>query len=239
MTKLSVNINKIATLRNARGENNPDVIHAALNCIKFGANSITVHPRPDERHIKYKDVFLLRDALSSYLNIEGYPSEKFINLIKEIRPNLCTLVPDKINAITSCAGWNIMENKIFLKKIIDILHSYNVKVSIFIEPDINQVLYAKKINADVVELYTKKYADLYLDEKENAIKDYYNASIMAKNIGIRVNAGHDLNITNIEFFCKNIQYLHEVSIGHAIICDSIYYGLQNTISMYKKCIEIK
>ncbi len=232
MIKLSVNINKIATLRNSRGENNPNVLDIAKKCIDYGASGITMHPRPDGRHIKYKDVKEIIKHINSEINVEGYPSKEFISLMKDVQPTQCTLVPDDIHDITSNSGWDIKNNISFLTNTIDLLKSYNIRSSIFIDPIDEHVKYAKLINADRIELYTKQYADNFCKDKHDAIKNYIKVSYFANKIGIGINAGHDLNLDNLNFFCKNINNLLEVSIGHALICDSINYGLEKTIHLY-------
>ena len=232
MTKLSVNINKIATLRNARGENIPDLIKSATDIINFGADGITVHPRPDERHIEYQDVIELSKILKKEFNIEGNPNDKFINLVKDVRPTQVTLVPDSIEAITSNSGWNTKENFSFLKDIVEELKSYSIRVSVFVDPDLEMIEYAKKISADRIELFTGQYAKLFIKDKEKAIKPYIECSNFAEQINIGVNAGHDLNQENLKYFKDSINNLLEVSIGHALICESIYEGLEKTIKSY-------
>ncbi len=232
MTKLSVNINKIATLRNARGENIPDLIKSATDIINFGADGITVHPRPDERHIEYQDVIELSKIIKKEFNIEGNPNNKFINLVKDVRPTQVTLVPDSIEAITSNSGWNTKENFSFLKDIVEELKSYSIRVSIFVDPDLEMIEYAKKISADRIELFTGQYAKLFIKDKEKAIKPYIECSNFAEQINIGVNAGHDLNQENLKYFKDSINNLLEVSIGHALICESIYEGLEKTIKSY-------
>ena len=232
MTKLSVNINKIATLRNARGENIPDLIKSATDIINFGADGITVHPRPDERHIEYQDVIELSKIIKKEFNIEGNPNDKFINLVKDVRPTQVTLVPDSIEAITSNSGWNTKENFSFLKDIVEELKSYSIRVSIFVDPDLEMIEYAKKISADRIELFTGQYAKLFIKDKEKAIKPYIECSNFAEQINIGVNAGHDLNQENLKYFKDSMNNLLEVSIGHALICESIYEGLEKTIKSY-------
>ncbi len=232
MAKLSVNINKIATLRNARGENIPDLINSAIDIINFGADGITVHPRPDQRHIKYQDVIELSKIQKKEFNIEGNPNDKFINLVKDVRPAQVTLVPDSNEAITSNSGWNTKENFSFLKDIVEELKSYSIRVSIFVDPDLEMIEYAKKISADRIELFTGQYAKLFIKDKEKAIKPYIECSNFAEQINIGVNAGHDLNQENLKYFKDSINNLLEVSIGHALICESIYEGLEKTIKSY-------
>ena len=237
MTRLSVNINKVATLRNARGENNPDVVAFALHCEAVGAEGITVHPRPDERHIRRSDVRALREVISTEFNMEGYPSEEFLNLVEENRPAQATLVPDKPDQLTSSAGWDVIGNKEFLKDIIDRLHRCGVRVSIFIAADPAQVRAAKEVGADRVELYTKPYADLYPADPERAIAPFIAASEEARAIGIGMNAGHDLSLENLAYFYRHMPHLQEVSIGHALICDALYLGIDETIRRYLACLR--
>ncbi|MCC6720819.1 MAG: pyridoxine 5'-phosphate synthase [Bacteroidia bacterium] len=233
MTKLSVNINKIATLRNSRGGKLPDVIKAAIDCQAYGADGITVHPRPDQRHIKYEDVLKLKDVVYTEFNIEGNPHPNFMDLVLKIKPTQVTLVPDDDNALTSNAGWDTLKNKEFLKEIIRKLKTAGIRVSIFLDPIEEQVYGAKETETDRIELYTEMYADNFEYDKLNAISPYINASKAATKLGIGINAGHDLNLDNLNYFNKNIRNLEEVSIGHALICDSLYFGLHNTIQMYK------
>ena len=232
MTKLSVNINKIATLRNARGEDYPNLVKTAKDIIKFGAEGITIHPRPDERHIKYSDAYDLKQNISTELNIEGNPSNKFINMVCEVKPDQVTLVPDESDAITSNSGWDTVKNFNFLKDVVEEFKSNSIRVSIFIDPDSKMLEGAKKINADRVELFTGPYAKQYIDDKSNAINRYIDCSEIANKIGMELNAGHDLNQQNLEFFKNNIVNLKEVSIGHALISESLYYGLESTIKSY-------
>ena len=237
MTKLSVNINKIATLRNARGEDYPNLVKTAKDIIKFGAEGITIHPRPDERHIKYSDAYDLKQNISTELNIEGNPSKKFINMVCEVKPDQVTLVPDEYDAITSNSGWDTVKNFDFLKDIIEEFKSNSIRVSIFIDPDIKMLEGAKKINADRVELFTGPYAKQYINDKSNAINKYIDCSEIANKIGIELNAGHDLNQQNLEFFKNNIVNLKEVSIVHALISESLYFGLESTIKSYLKILN--
>ena len=232
MTKLSVNINKIATLRNARGEDYPNLVKTAIDIIKFGAEGITIHPRPDERHIKYSDAYDLKQNISTELNIEGNPSKKFINMVCEVKPDQVTLVPDESDAITSNSGWDTVKNFNFLKDVVEEFKSNSIRVSIFIDPDSKMLEGAKKINADRVELFTGPYAKQYINDKSNAINRYIDCSEIANKIGMELNAGHDLNQQNLEFFKNNIVNLKEVSIGHALISESLYYGLESTIKSY-------
>jgi len=237
MTKLSVNVNKIATLRNARGEDYPNLVKTAKDIIKFGAEGITIHPRPDERHIKYYDAYDLKQNISTELNIEGNPSKKFINMVCEVKPDQVTLVPDESDAITSNSGWDTVKNFDFLKDVVEEFKSNSIRVSIFIDPDSKMLEGAKKINADRVELFTGPYAKQYLTDKSNAINRYIDCSEIANKIGMELNAGHDLNQQNLEFFTKNIVNLKEVSIGHALISESLYFGLESTIKSYLKILN--
>ena len=233
MTKLSVNINKIATLRNARGGNMPDVTLAALNCEKFGAQGITVHPRPDERHIRYSDVRAIRPLLSTEFNIEGNPiPQSFRDLVMEVVPDQVTLVPDARDAITSNAGWNTVENKEFLTGMCSLFHQKGIRVSIFIDPIPEMAVAAKACGADRVELYTEAYAAQYAAGREKAIEPYLRTAQAAREAGLGLNAGHDLNLDNLAYFIRTIPWTDEVSIGHAIICDAIYMGLERTIKEY-------
>ena len=232
MTRLSVNINKIATLRNARGANNPNVIQVAIDCEKFGAQGITVHPRPDERHIRYADVIELKKVVTTEFNIEGYPDERYLKLVKDVKPEQATLVPDKPNAITSNAGWDTIKNEKLLIEIVSELKSYGTRVSVFVDPDIEMVEGAKKIGADRIELYTEPYASQFHADKKNAVKLYVEAGKIAHQIGLGINAGHDLDLNNLKFLRDSIPHLDEVSIGHALICDALYLGLENTIQLY-------
>lgn len=237
MTNLSVNINKIATLRNARGENQPNVQQVAVDCEAFGANGITVHPRPDERHIKYDDVFKLRPLVKTEFNIEGYPSPEFMDLVLKVKPEQVTLVPDAPDALTSSAGWKIEPNMEFLTSIVDALRDAGIRSSIFVDTDIDNIKMAAKTGADRVELFTKPYADNYAKDPEAAVAPYILASQAAHKVGLGVNAGHDLSLENLEYFHKQVPYLNEVSIGHSLISDALYLGLSETIARYKKCLK--
>ena len=232
MTRLSVNINKIATLRNARGEDYPNLLKTAQDIISYGAQGITIHPRPDERHIRYSDAFNLKENISAELNIEGNPSKKFIDLVTEIKPEQVTLVPDSEDAITSSAGWDTINNFSFLNDIIEEFHSNSIRVSVFIDPDLDMLIGAKKINADRVELFTGPYAKEYNIDKIKAIENYIRCSEVADEINLDLNAGHDLNQDNLEFFIQSIKNIKEVSIGHALITESLYAGLESTIKSY-------
>jgi len=234
MTRLSVNINKIATLRNARGGNNPDVVKVAIDCERFGAQGITVHPRPDERHIRYSDVINLKKVVKTEFNIEGYPDERYLKLIKEVRPAQATLVPDEPAAITSNAGWDTLKNASFLKEVVQQIKSLGVRVSVFVDPSPRMVEGAAKISADRIELYTEPYAQEYHLSREVAVKPYIECESIARRAGLGVNAGHDLDLNNLKYLVQSIPDLDEVSIGHALVCDALYYGLENTIQLYLK-----
>ncbi|MDE5658163.1 MAG: pyridoxine 5'-phosphate synthase [Muribaculaceae bacterium] len=235
-TSLSVNINKIATLRNARGENNPDLLKVALDCERFGADGITVHPRPDERHIRRADVYQLRPALKSEFNIEGYPSAEFMDLVLKVKPAQVTLVPDSPDALTSSAGWKVSEHFDFLTSIVNSLHEAGIRSSIFVSTDIDEIMLAAKTGTDRVELYTKPYADLFFTNPEKAVAPFVEASRAAHKAGLGVNAGHDLSLQNLRYFAQSVPFLNEVSIGHALICDALYMGLAETIRSYKDCL---
>jgi pyridoxine 5-phosphate synthase len=234
MTRLSVNINKIATLRNARGGNNPDLIKTALDCERFGAQGITVHPRPDERHIRYADVLALKDVVTTEFNIEGYPDRRYMDMVLKVNPEQATLVPDPPDAITSNAGWDTLKNKDFLIEVINELKAAGIRTSIFIDTEIKMIDGAAKVDADRIELYTEAYAKNYFKNKELAIKPYLEASEVAHKNGLGINAGHDLDLDNLRYLCEQIPNLEEVSIGHALICDALHLGLENTIQMYLK-----
>ena len=234
MTKLSVNINKIATLRNARGGSIPNVVKTARDCQKFGADGITVHPRPDERHITLKDVFDIKSIITTEYNIEGYPSEDFIKMVLEVNPEQVTLVPDGPDVLTSCAGWDTVKFQDFLSQVIGIFKDQGIRTSIFVDPKIEMIEGAKLCGSDRIELYTEVYAKNYSKDKEKAIAPYVEAAKKATELGLGINAGHDLSLENLEFFAKEIPNLAEVSIGHALISDAIYLGLENTIQMYKR-----
>lgn len=236
MTNLSVNINKIATLRNSRGENNPDVVAVALDIETFGADGITVHPRPDERHIRRADVYALRPRLHTEFNIEGYPSAEFVELVKAVKPAQVTLVPDAPDALTSSAGWDVESHAGQLAGLVDDFHQAGVRVSIFVDADVAAVRAAAATGADRVELYTKPYADLYPANPAAAIAPYVEASSEARRLGLGVNAGHDLSLANLSFFHQHIPWLAEVSIGHALVCDALYLGLKETVRQYLACL---
>ncbi len=237
VTNLSVNINKVATLRNARGENVPDVEKVAVDCEAFGADGITVHPRPDERHIRRDDVIRLRPLIKTEFNIEGYPTEEFMDLVLKIKPEQVTLVPDPPGALTSSAGWDVAANAEFLTGIVDRLRDAGIRSSIFVDTDPDNIRLAAKAGADRVELYTKPYADLYPTDPEKAVAPYVEASRAAHKAGLGVNAGHDLSLENLAWFHKYVPYLNEVSIGHALICDALYLGLPETIRRYKEALK--
>lgn len=236
MTKLSVNINKIATLRNARGGNVPDVVKAAIDIQRFGADGITVHPRPDERHIRYADVFALKEVITTEFNIEGYPNAEFLKLVNEVKPHQVTLVPDPPDVLTSNNGWDTLTNKVFLKKIIAQLKSEGMRVSIFINPDVEMIQHATETGTDRIELYTESYASNYSTNREAAISAYITAAQKANELQLGINAGHDLNLDNLKYFSQHIPGLLEVSIGHALISDALYFGLDNTVHMYKRLL---
>lgn len=237
MTKLSVNINKIATLRNARGGDNPNVVKAAIDSEKYGAQGITVHPRPDERHITTKDAYDLKKVVTTEYNIEGYPDERFMKLIEDLRPEQATLVPDGPDVLTSNAGWNTVANAELLTDIVTRLKASGCRVSIFTDPDPEMVKGAKAVGADRIELYTEPYASHYHQDRDAAVKDYVIAAEAAKAAGLGINAGHDLDLDNLRFLQQQIPDLAEVSIGHALICDALYFGLENTIQMYLKQLQ--
>lgn len=237
MTNLSVNINKIATLRNARGENVPDLLKVAADCESFGADGITVHPRPDERHIKRDDVYRLRPLVKTEFNIEGYPSPEFMELVLQVKPEQVTLVPDAADALTSSAGWDVEANLEFLTGIVDRLREAGIRSSIFVGTDIANINLAAKTGTDRIELYTKPYADLYPKDTEAAVAPFVEAAQAALSLGLGINAGHDLSLQNLKYFHDNIPRLSEVSIGHALICDALYLGLETTIKEYKACLE--
>ncbi|MGL5272765.1 MAG: pyridoxine 5'-phosphate synthase [Phocaeicola sp.] len=237
MTKLSVNINKVATLRNARGSNSPHVVNVALDCEKFGAEGITVHPRPDERHITRKDVYDLRPVLRTEFNIEGYPSAEFMDLVLKVKPHQVTLVPDTPEQITSNAGWDTKTNFDFLAGIVSKLSDAGIRSSLFVGADCEMIEYAAKAGADRVELYTEPYATMYPSNPEAAIAPFVEAAKKAHNLGLGLNAGHDLSLENLAYLYKNIPWLDEVSIGHALISDALYLGLEKTIEEYKNCLR--
>ena len=237
MTNLSVNINKVATIRNARGGNMPDILKVAQDCENFGAQGITVHPRPDERHIKYSDVYGLKPLIRTEFNIEGYPCNNFIDLVLKVKPTQVTLVPDAPDAITSNAGWDVKTHFDQLSELVDTFTAQGIRTSIFVGTDLANIELAAKTGTDRIELYTEPYATNYPVNKEEAVAPFVAAAQLAKNLGMGVNAGHDLSLENLAWFSQNIPWLEEVSIGHALICDALYHGLQETISLYKACLQ--
>lgn len=238
MTQLSVNINKIATLRNARGADNPNVVKVALDCERFGAQGITVHPRPDERHIRYKDAVDLAKVVTTEFNIEGYPDQRFMQLIRAVKPAQATLVPDPPDAITSNSGWDTIAHQTMLQEIVAELHEIGTRVSIFINPEAKYFEPAKLTGTDRVELYTEPYASHYHQDREKAVRPYVEVAQIAKGLGLGLNAGHDLDLNNLAYLKQQIPFLEEVSIGHALICDALYYGLENTVQMYRRQLEL-
>lgn len=237
MTRLSVNINKIATIRNARGGNTPNVKQAAIDCQKFGAEGITVHPRPDERHIRYKDVYDIKPIITTEFNIEGYPMDDFINLVLDVKPTQVTLVPDPPDVLTSNAGWDTIKHKDFLKDVISTFKASGIRTSIFVDTKNENIEGAVATGTDRVELYTEPFAKFYPTDKEQAIADFVTAARRAKELGLGLNAGHDLSLDNLAYFSKMIPEIDEVSIGHALISDALYYGLENTVQMYKRLLK--
>lgn len=237
MTKLSVNVNKVATLRNARGGNEPNVTKVALDCEKFGADGITVHPRPDGRHIRYSDVYDLQPRLKVEFNIEGYPSDTFIDLVLKVKPTQVTLVPDAPDALTSNAGWNTRKHFDFLTEIVDRFKMAGIRTSLFVDTNVESIEWAAKSGSDRVELYTGPYAATYVRNPEMAVAPFVQAAEAARELGMGVNAGHDLSLENLTYFSRRIPFLDEVSIGHALICDALYAGLKETIVRYKACLK--
>lgn len=237
MTRLSVNVNKIATLRNARGGNTPDVIAMSKDIERFGAQGITVHPRPDERHITKNDVFELKKVVTTEFNIEGYPSKDFIDLVTEVIPDQVTLVPDPPGVLTSNAGWDTIKNQSFLKDVIARFKELGIRTSIFIEADPKMIEQAANTNTDRIELYTESYASHFLKDKQKAISDFIIAAELANKLNLGINAGHDLNLENLPYFHEQIPALKEVSIGHALISDALYFGMENTIQLYLRCLK--
>lgn len=237
MTQLSVNVNKIATLRNARGGNVPDLVRVALDCERFGAQGITVHPRPDERHIRYQDVYDLKQVLTTEFNIEGNPIPSFMELVGRVRPHQVTLVPDAPDALTSSAGWDVATNRSFLTEILGQLKEWGIRTSIFVGTDLGNLEEAAAIGTDRVELYTEPYAALYAEDRERAIAPFVKAAEHALSLGLELNAGHDLSLENLAFFSSSIPGLSEVSIGHALISDALYLGLEETIRRYRSCLR--
>jgi len=237
MTKLSVNINKIATLRNSRGGKTPSVVKAAIDIQRFGAEGITIHPRPDERHIKYQDAYDLIPTIITEYNIEGNPIQKFIDLVLDVKPTQVTLVPDAVDAVTSNAGWDTINNHVFLQEVIAEFKRNNIRTSIFIDSDLKMIENAAKTGADRIELYTESYAVGYENGNKEVIKPFIESAQLAHDLGMGVNAGHDLSLDNIQFFAENIPHLDEVSIGHALISESLYLGLENVVNMYLRKLE--
>lgn len=238
MTKLSVNINKIATIRNARGGNTPDVLKAAIDCERFGAQGITVHPRPDERHIRYSDVYEIRPVITTEFNIEGYPGKGFIDLVTKVKPDQVTLVPDPPDVLTSNAGWDTIEHESYLKEVIAEFQSNGIRTSIFIETNEKMIENAAKIGTNRIELYTEEYAKQFPQDREKAIQPFVEAAIVANEVGLGINAGHDLDLENLKYFAQHIPGLLEVSIGHALISDALYLGLENTVQMYLRELRV-
>jgi pyridoxine 5-phosphate synthase len=237
MINLSVNVNKIATLRNARGGNVPDVLQVAMDCERFGADGITVHPRPDERHIRRSDVFALRPLVRTEFNIEGYPSEQFVELVLSVRPTQVTLVPDAPDALTSSAGWDIQANMEFLTAVVDRFKEAGVRTSLFVGTDLDNIRAAARTGADRVELYTGPFAEEFTTDPERAVAPFVAAAQTAHSVGLGLNAGHDLSLKNLKFFQQHVPHLSEVSIGHALISDALYLGLEATIKAYKDCLK--
>lgn len=238
MTKLSVNINKVATLRNARGGNTPDVIKVALDCEAFGAEGITVHPRPDERHIRYADVHELRPLLKTEFNIEGYPSTELIDLVLKVKPHQVTLVPDAPDQITSNSGWDTKVHQSFLVEVLDEFSKAGIRTSLFVGTGSEMIEYAAQAGADRVELYTEPYADMFEQNRQAALLPFLEAAKLVRKLGMGLNAGHDLSLINLNYLCKNIPWIDEVSIGHALISDALYLGLKKTIEEYKNCLRV-
>jgi pyridoxine 5-phosphate synthase len=232
MTRLSVNINKIASIRNARGGNNPDLVKAAIDIQNFGAEGITVHPRPDQRHVRFADVYALSEVVHTEFNIEGNPTKQFIDMVLDVKPNQVTLVPDSEDVLTSNAGWDCIKNKEYLIDVIAAFNEAGIRTSIFLDPIEAQVEAANETGTDRIELYTEAYASNYKEDKEFAISKYKQAATLASDLGLGLNAGHDLDLLNLNYFSQTIKNLKEVSIGHALICDALYYGLDNTVKMY-------
>ncbi len=234
MTRLSVNINKVALIRNSRGSNLPDLVQIAKDCERFGADGITVHPRPDQRHIRFDDVYKLKETVTTEFNVEGYPSEAFMKMMREVKPHQCTLVPDAPHVLTSNEGWDTIKQEQFLKNIVSELQSFGIRVSLFLDPIEQFVEGAKNTGADRIEFYTGSYAHNFSKGKEKAIEKYIYAAVFSQKLGLGINAGHDLNLDNLKYFKENIPGLLEVSIGHALISDALYFGLENTIQLYKR-----
>lgn len=236
MTQLSVNLNKVALIRNSRGRNLPDIVQVAQDCIKFGAHGITMHPRPDERHARRNDIYLLKEALSVELNVEGFPSESFLQMVEEVKPAQCTLVPDAPDALTSNAGWDTLKHRHFLLEVIQRIKAAGVRASIFIETDLDRIGMAKEIGADRIELYTEHYASEHEQGRPETVEAYARSAAYAHEIGLGINAGHDLNLDNLKHFATAVPHLAEVSIGHALVCDALYMGLEKTVQAYLDCL---
>ncbi len=236
-TKLSVNINKFATIRNARGGNNPDILQVAIDCERFGAHGITVHPRPDQRHIKYDDVYQLAEVVKTEFNIEGNPKKDFVEMVKKVKPTQVTLVPDAEDAITSNQGWDTIKHKNYLRDIINEFKNLGIRTSIFVDPENKFIEGAAETHTDRIELYTESYATSYAKSRKTAISPYIQSAEIANKLNLEVNAGHDLNLENLKYFKSEIKKLKEVSIGHALICDALYYGLENTIQLYIRQLQ--
>ena len=232
LTRLSVNINKIATLRNARGANNPNVVQTAVDCERFGAQGITVHPRPDERHIRYSDVMQLKDVVKTEFNIEGYPDERYLKIIRNVKPTQATLVPDGPHVITSNAGWDTVKQQHFLKEVVTEIKRWGVRVSVFVNPEAAMAEGAARSGADRIEMYTEPYAKGFHAHRQKAVQPFVACAEAARKAGLGINAGHDLDLHNLKFLKQSIPFIDEVSIGHALICDALYFGLENTIQMY-------
>lgn len=237
MTKLSVNVNKFATIRNARGGNNPDLVQVAKDCERFGAQGITVHPRPDERHITTRDVYDLSEIVTTEFNIEGYPDERYLKIIEDVKPAQATLVPDPPEVLTSNAGWDTITHADFLKDTIQRIKEAGVRVSIFIDPVPERIEGAAKVGTDRIELYTEAFATGYASDREAAVRPYANTGKLAKDLGLGLNAGHDLDLQNLRYLKEQLPFLDEVSIGHALVCDALYLGLENTIQMYRRQLK--
>lgn len=236
MTKLSVNLNKVALIRNSRGTNLPDLARVARDVVAYGADGITLHPRPDERHAKRADIYELKPLLDVELNVEGYPSESFLKMIEEAQPAQCTLVPDPPGVLTSNAGWDTLKHKHFLAEVVDRIKAAGVRASIFIETDLDRIGMAKEIGTDRIELYTEEFARLYAEGQAEIVEPYARSAAFAHELGLEVNAGHDLNLDNLTFFAKEVPHLAEVSIGHALVCDALYLGFEETIRRYQACL---
>jgi pyridoxine 5-phosphate synthase len=237
-TKLSVNINKIATIRNARGGNTPNVVKAARDIQQFGADGITIHPRPDQRHIRFDDVYAIKEVITTEYNIEGYPSQEFIQMVLKVKPDQVTLVPDPPDVLTSNNGWDTIQNEAFLSEVIQEFKKNNIRTSVFLNPDVRMVDGAKVCGADRIELYTESFASGYPINQENSIAPFIPTAIRANELGLGINAGHDLSLENLNFFAKNIPGLLEVSIGHALISDALYFGLENTVNLYQRALNL-